>query len=79
MTMERELTVIHLDEKLNRETLRSFQKRERKGTSVVACANVVVMRRFAIATIFSFHRFYTRQKRIQTPIATNSRGGGERR
>ncbi len=61
------LPVIHIDEKLHQETLRFFQKQAKKGTSVVDCANVVVMRRFAIATIFSFDKFYTRQKGIQMP------------
>jgi predicted nucleic acid-binding protein len=60
------LPIIHINELLQRETLDFFKKQEKKGTSVVDCSNVVVMRRFQIPTILSFDGFYTKQSDIKT-------------
>ena len=61
------LPIIHINEKLHQESLSFFKKQDKKGTSLVDCANVVVMRRFAITSIFSFDKFYARQPGIQMP------------
>jgi predicted nucleic acid-binding protein len=53
-----ELPIIHMDEDLQREALELFKAQETRGTSVVDCANVVVVRRFDIPKILSFDQFY---------------------
>ncbi|MCI0563775.1 MAG: PIN domain-containing protein [Nitrososphaera sp.] len=60
--------VIHIDEQLQQEALEFFKAQEKKGTSVVDCTNVVVMRRFKIPTIFSFDKFYSKQLGMKTSI-----------
>ena len=59
---------IHIDEKLQQNSLEFFRKEKRRGTSVVDCSNVVVMRQFNIPTIISFDRFYEKQSGIQMPV-----------
>ena len=67
VTIEKtKLPIIHINELLHRETVAFFKKQEKKGTSVVDCANVVVMRRFQIPTIFSSDGFYSKQSDIKT-------------
>ena len=67
LTIEKiKLPIIHINELLHRETLAFFKKQEKKGTSVVDCSNVVIMRRFQIPTIFSFDGFYSRQADLTT-------------
>lgn len=51
---------IHIDEQLHRDTIELFKQQGKKGTSIVDCSNVVVMRRFNIPKIFSFDKFYTK-------------------
>ncbi len=50
--------VIPVVEDLYKETLTIFKKQTKKGTSVTDCANVAVIRRLDIPTIFSFDQVY---------------------
>lgn len=59
---------IHIDEKLQQYSIDFFKKEKKRGTSVVDCSNVIVMRQFNIATIISFDKFYKKQMGLQTPI-----------
>lgn len=52
------LPVIHIDEELQSEALELFKQQETRGTSVVDCSNVVVVKRFDIPRILSFDEFY---------------------
>lgn len=52
------MDVIPVSPELLDEAFDLFLEQAKKGTSVVDCSNVVVMRRFHIPTIFSFDRFY---------------------
>src|SRR5438552_3691219 len=52
------LPVIHISEELQKEALSLFKQQHNKGNSVVDCANVAVMKRFGIPTIFSFDKVY---------------------
>jgi predicted nucleic acid-binding protein len=52
------IDVIHVSQELQEEAIDLFLQQTKKGTSVVDCSNVVVMRRYHIPTIFSFDRFY---------------------
>lgn len=52
------IDVIHISQELQQEAIDLFLQQTKKGTSVVDCSNVVVMRRYCIPTIFSFDRFY---------------------
>lgn len=58
--------VIHITEELQSETVNLFMEQETKNTSMVDCANVVVMRRFDIPAILSFDHFYA--KRFHLPL-----------
>ena len=58
--------VIHITEELQKEALDIFRKQRKKRTSVVDCANVVVVRHFKIPTIFSFDKFYSKQFQLKT-------------
>lgn len=49
---------VHISEELQKEALQSFRQQQNKRTSVVDCANVVVMRRLGVTKIFSFDAFY---------------------
>ena len=60
------LPIIHINEILHKETFSFFKKQKQKGTSVVDCANVVIMQRFQIPTIFSFDKFYLKQAGLRT-------------
>lgn len=55
------LPTIHIDERLHSETYELFCAQEKKGTSFTDCANVVVMQRFKVPTIFSFDKAYPKQ------------------
>ena len=59
---------IHIDEVLQSEAEKLFERQEKKGTSMVDCGNIIVMQRYKIPTIFSFDRFYKRQSGIQMPV-----------
>lgn len=52
--------VVNLDETLQEETISLFKLQEAKGTSMVDCSNVVIMRAFEIPFIFSFDKFYAK-------------------
>ena len=65
--------IVHINEELQKETLSFFQKQDRKGTSVVDCSNIVVLRRFGVASIFSFDKFYKKQAGISTVTENHNR------
>ena len=56
-----------LDETLQEETISLFKLQEAKGTSMVDCSNVVIMRAFDIPFIFSFDKFYAKHD-LRYPI-----------
>ena len=59
MHLERSgLPVIFVDDTLHQETIKVFTQQEKKGTSFVDCANLVVIRKFSIPRIFGFDAFY---------------------
>ncbi len=53
--------VIFISETLQTAAEKVFYQQEKKGTSMVDCANVAVMQQFHIPTIWSFDRFYFRR------------------
>jgi len=55
------LPIIHITEALQAEALKLFRQQATKGTSVVDCCNVAVVKSFHIASIFSFDGFYRKQ------------------
>ncbi len=57
---ELDLAIIHVDEALQRASWKYFQGINKKGTSVVDCLNVVLMKKFGIPRIWSFDKFYRR-------------------
>ncbi len=57
---ELDLAIIHVDEALQRASWKYFQGINKKGTSVVDCSNVVLMKKFGIPRIWSFDKFYRR-------------------
>lgn len=59
------LPVIFVNEHLYRETLLLFRKQTTKGTSVVDCSNVIVIRKFDIPTILSFDKVYTKDFKLK--------------
>lgn len=50
--------VIHINERLYAKALDIFKQQTKKGSSVVDCVNVAVMRQFGIKQIFSFDKVY---------------------
>ena len=60
------IPVIHMDERLQAAALETFKAQTVKGTSVVDCANVVIIRRFGIPQIFSFDEVYAKSFGIET-------------
>lgn len=52
------IDIIPVNSDLQEKTLDLFLQQTKKGTSVIDCSNVVVMRHYHIPTIFSFDRFY---------------------
>jgi uncharacterized protein len=59
------IPMIHINEDLHQQSLALFEKQTKRGTSVVDCSNVVVMRRFGIPQIFSFDKVYAKDFRQQ--------------
>lgn len=55
------LSVIHIDERLQHEATEVFVAQNARGSSFTDCANVAVMRRFHIPTVFSFDKAYGKQ------------------
>jgi predicted nucleic acid-binding protein len=53
--------VIHITEDLQEKAIETFSQQTQRGTSVVDCANVAVMRKFQIPTIFSFDQIYAKK------------------
>ncbi len=51
---------IHITQEIQHEGLALFRTQDARGTSVVDCTNVVIMRRFNIPKIFSFDQVYTK-------------------
>jgi predicted nucleic acid-binding protein len=66
MVINTPFPVIHITEELQAETIKVFLEQKTKNTSMVDCANVVVMRRFDIPSILSFDKFY--HKRFNLPM-----------
>jgi predicted nucleic acid-binding protein len=52
------IPTLFITEDLHTESLEVFAQQAKRGTSVVDCSNIVVMRRFGIPHIFSFDKFY---------------------
>lgn len=52
---------IHIDKTLRQEALAIFKSQQQRGTSVTDCANVAVMKRFAISEIFAFDEVYPKR------------------
>lgn len=63
--------IIHIDESLQDEAAKLFEKQTRKRTSMIDCGNVVVTQLFNIPTIFSFDKFYNRHPHIQIAKAAD--------
>jgi predicted nucleic acid-binding protein len=59
------IPIIHIDEKLHKDALKIFREQTQRGTSFVDCANVAVMKRFGIPTIFSFDEFYFKKLHLK--------------
>jgi predicted nucleic acid-binding protein len=62
---ESKIPLIHIDEKLQLEAIRLFEAQEKRGMSVVDCANVAVMKRFGISAILSFDEFYFKKLHLK--------------
>ena len=61
-----EVPIIHIDEDLQKAAIEIFKEQEARGTSVVDCSNVAVMKHFQIPQIFSFDKFYSKQPGLKT-------------
>ena len=57
--------VIHITEELQDAARQLFIQQTTKGTSMTDCANVVVMKNFAIPRIFSFDKVYAKHFHLQ--------------
>ena len=55
------IPIIHIDEALQEIALTIFSDQAKKGTSVTDCANVAVMQRFGMSSIFSFDKIYPKK------------------
>ncbi|PIR59228.1 MAG: hypothetical protein COU69_01425 [Candidatus Pacebacteria bacterium CG10_big_fil_rev_8_21_14_0_10_56_10] len=62
---EAELSIIHIDVAFQQQALQIFREQAARGTSVTDCANVAMMRRFAIPQIFSFDKVYPKHFELQ--------------
>lgn len=62
------IDVIHITETLQQEAASLFVAQGQRGTSMTDCANVVVMQKFNIPTIFSFDKVYTKQFGLKTVL-----------
>lgn len=60
-----QLPIIHIDEQLHLKALTLFKSQLERGTSYTDCANVAVMKHFAIPMIFSFDQVYPRSFNLQ--------------
>ncbi len=54
------MEVLRIDEVLEKEALKIFTHQNKKNTSFVDCANMVIMKRYKLPKIFSFDRIYKR-------------------
>lgn len=55
------IDVIFVTEDLQEDAIDLFLEQNKKGTSVVDCSNVAVMRRYQIPMLFSFDKAYARR------------------
>ena len=55
------LPIIHITQELQQSALKVFVEQTQKGSSVVDCVNVVVMKKFRIPQIFSFDKIYAKK------------------
>ena len=53
--------VIFIDEDFHQRALDIFREQTKRGISLTDCANVAVMQRFGITSIFSFDKFYAKE------------------
>lgn len=60
------IPTIHITEELQKEATLLFKQQNQRGTSLVDCSNVVVMRWFNIPTLFGFDKFYNKYFGLQT-------------
>lgn len=58
--------VIFVDESLYNEAVAIFHALDKRGSSLTDCANVAVIKRFAIPKIFSFDKVYHTQFELAT-------------
>jgi len=56
---------IFVDEVSFQESLDLFKKQNKKGTSVVDCSNVILMKKYQILKIFSFDQAYPKQYQVK--------------
>ena len=65
-TLSGKMEIIRLDELLEKEALKFFIKQQRKNVSYVDCANMALMKKLGLMTIFSFDKIYPKNgfKRI---------------
>jgi predicted nucleic acid-binding protein len=55
-----QIPIIHIGEALHKQSLDLFRRQIRRGTSVVDCSNVVLMKHYGIPKIFSFDKVYAK-------------------
>lgn len=53
---------VFLDERLTHLTWLLFKKQNKKGTSFIDCSNVILCRELGFESIFSFDKFYSKNK-----------------
>lgn len=61
LAVAEKIPTIFINEELHHASLNLFHEQEARGTSVVDCSNVVVMRHFGISKILSFDRVFTKK------------------
>lgn len=64
---------VFLDEELERQSWRIFEKQEKKGTSFVDCANLAVIEKYKLDGILTFDEFY--QKKLVVGGLDHPKGG----
>lgn len=62
--------IIHITEDLQERAIEIFSSQTQKGTSVVDCANVAVVRRFNIPAIFSFDQVYPKKFGLKLALSS---------
>lgn len=57
--------VLHVGDKLHQQAIDIFKAQTARGTSMTDCANLAVIKRLKISTIFSFDKFYSKQPGLE--------------